>query len=228
MISRNAQRLTYVDRRRGQSDQRAKSNTTANGATNGATKNGSKKSRNKGLSLVEMLVSLAITALLLTATMVAIDASFKAYAVAAETASTQTATRMVVNRLLTLIRTSTAHGPVLGADPGETIASSYLELIDPEGNFIRVEYRDAVDEIWVIITPFPHDTSVPVAQPLLSGVTACTFYTHPRLDDDGTPVLARASIEMEVEAANDNTLAIENSETPTIKVVASTTPRRLD
>ena len=34
--------------------------------------------------MVELLVSLAITAMLLTATMVAIDASFKAYAGSAE------------------------------------------------------------------------------------------------------------------------------------------------
>ena len=46
-----------------------------------------KRSRSAGLSLVELLVSLAITAMLLTATMVAIDASFQAYAAAAESAT---------------------------------------------------------------------------------------------------------------------------------------------
>lgn len=65
-----------------------------------------------GLSIVELLISLAITAMLLTATMVAIDASFYAYASAAESASTQTTTRLAVHRLNALIRTSSAHGPL--------------------------------------------------------------------------------------------------------------------
>lgn len=71
----------------------------------------------RGLSIVELLISLAIVAMLLTATMVAIDASFYAYASAAESASTQTTTRLAVHRLNALIRTSTAHGPLLAELP---------------------------------------------------------------------------------------------------------------
>lgn len=71
-----------------------------------------RKDRRAGFSLVEMLVSLAIVSVLLTATVVALDASFKAYAVAAESASTHTSARLISHRLLTLVRTSTAHGPL--------------------------------------------------------------------------------------------------------------------
>ena len=188
-----------------------------------------------------MLVSLAISAMLLTATMVAIDASFQAYAAAAETASTQTATRMVVNRLLTLVRTSTAHGPLLD-DPtdtppvvlladGETIQSYYIELIDAQGNLVRIEYRDEdhdtnPNELWLIIDPF--DGGAQQEQPLLGGVTDAKFYTHRRFDDDGVLVLERGSIDMTVEADEDNTLALEGAELPPIRVIASTMPRKLD
>ena len=52
--------------------------------------------RARGLSIAEMLVSLSITSLLLTATMVAIDASFKAYANAAESAAACNSVRTTI------------------------------------------------------------------------------------------------------------------------------------
>jgi len=197
--------------------------------------------RASGLSLVEMLISMAITAMLLTATMVAIDASFKAYAAAAETASTQTATRMVINRLLTLVRTSTAHGPLLD-DPtdtppvvlladDETIQSYYIELIDANGDLLRIEYRDDTDpdnpnELWMVVTPA--DGSAQFSQPIMGGVTDAQFFTHRRRDDDGVYVLERGSIDLTVVADEDNTLALEGAELPPIRVIASTMPRKLD
>lgn len=187
-----------------------------------------------GLSLVEMLISLAITGMLLTATMVAIDASFRAYAAAAESASTQTSTRLVTHRLLTLIRTSTAHGPLqpdASSDPpvtqdGNTLKSPYLELIDARGNHIRVEYRADEQEMWLITTPYQSTT--PEAQPLLGGVTNCKFYAHRRQDRDGVWVLERASMDITVEPDKDTTLTIESSNTQAVRYVASSMPRKLD
>jgi prepilin-type N-terminal cleavage/methylation domain-containing protein len=83
-----------------------------------------------GLSLIELLISLGIVAMLLTATMVAIDASFKAYASAAESANTHTSTRMTLHRLLTLTRTSTAHGPVREDVPVTETWSDWPVLLD--------------------------------------------------------------------------------------------------
>ena len=197
--------------------------------------------RSAGLSLVELLVSLAITAMLLTATMVAIDASFQAYAAAAESASTQTSTRMVINRLMTLIRTSTAHGPLI-EDPtdtppvleladGNTIESYYIELLNPQGDLVRIEYRDGThattpNELWLIIDPFGGGAQQ--SQPILGGVTDAQFFTHRRLDSDGILVLERGSIDMTVEADDDASLALEGAELPPIRVIASTMPRKLD
>lgn len=65
-----------------------------------------------GLSLIEMLIALAIISALMAATVLAIDASFYAYASAASSASTQTSTRLTVHRLTQLIRESRAHDPV--------------------------------------------------------------------------------------------------------------------
>jgi len=190
--------------------------------------------RSVGLSLVEMLISLAITAMLLTATMVAIDASFRAYAAAAEDASTQTTTRLVVHKLLTLMRTSTAHGPLLADSSttppvtisGRTITSHYMDLLDPNGDLIRLEYRADEDMIYVTVTPF--GASVSTAQPLLGGVTDCQFILTRRLDDDGVWVLERGSIDFTVVSDSDSSLALEGDEAPPMRVVASTMPRKLD
>ena len=191
--------------------------------------------RSAGLSLVELLISLAIVSLLLTATMVAIDASFQAYAAAAESATTQTATRLVTHRLLTLLRTSTAHGP-LEEDltdldwpvtlNGDTLETKYLELIDAKGNNLRIEYRDSVNALWLIMVPA--DGSSTVTQPLLTGVSQATFHATRRTDSSGVLVLERASIDLTVEPDSDNTLAIESANTPPARVVASTMPRRLN
>jgi len=195
------------------------------------------RARCRGLSLVELLISLAITSMLLTATMVAIGASFQAYAAAAETASKQTATRMVTHRLLTLMRTSTAHGPLEPSSstdwPVTTVngdanmlESKHIELIDDAGNFVRVEYRADEQELWVITEPY--GTSDEQAHPLLGGVTDCKFHVRRRIDEHGVLVLERGSVQLQVERDEDNTLALETSSNTTIHIIASTRPRKLD
>ena len=195
----------------------------------------SRRRRCAGLSLVELLISLSITAMLLTAVMVALDASFQAYASAAESASTQTTTRLVVHRTLTLVRTSTAHGPL--APDGSTtppvtlagtstITSHYMDLVDPKGDLIRLEYRADEEMLYVSVTPY--GGSVTTTEPLLGGVSACSFTLTRRLDNDGVWVLERGSLDFTVEPDMDTSLAIEGDATPPVRVIASTMPRKLD
>lgn len=125
-----------------------------------------------GLSVVELLIALAISAMLLTATMVATDACFKAYADASEQFSTLAASRMVTNRLLAMVRTSTAHGPLVPqaatqvtlTDPDDsskhytatigavtldadnvTLHSPYIEMLDPTLTDFKIAYLTYVD-----------------------------------------------------------------------------------
>lgn len=62
------------------------------------------RSRRRGLGLFELLVSLAITAALLTATGVALDSSFKAYRTNQETGDLTQRARLAMHRMLTEIR----------------------------------------------------------------------------------------------------------------------------
>ncbi len=135
-----------------------------------------RRARCRGLSMIEMVVSMAISLMLLTATTGAMVASFKAYGDAVEQASTQVAVRMVTQRLLALVRTSTAHGPLDAGGGatinGDTITSPFIELIDPNGDIVRCEYRQDDQELWLIRDPGGGNE---LAQPLLAGVTAATF-----------------------------------------------------
>lgn len=182
-----------------------------------------------------MLVSLAITSLLLTAVMVSIDASFRAYAYAAESASSQVSTRMVVHRILGLIRTGTAQGPLLPGDQvtglpnptfnGDLITSSYLILTDRDDNQITLEYRSAEEMLYLTVE---RPGLTPVTTPLLGGVTDCSFVLRRRKDlSTGLFVLERGSIDMTVVPDGNASLDLEASATTEpIRVVASTAPRR--
>ena len=195
----------------------------------------------RGLSLVEMLVALAISSVLLTATAVAIDTSFKSYAIAAESASTQTATRMVVNRVLTMIRTSTAHGPVSTSEAlagqtvtsagGRLLESSYLELIPPNApanRLYRLTYDAANQRIMLAEIDFSATVENVVSyQPIIGGVSRCKFQLLPRRDNHDNIVLERASLDMIVEADDDASLDLEVGNVPPVRVIASTKPRRL-
>jgi hypothetical protein len=197
---------------------------------------GKQRRHMRGLSLVEALIALAISAVLLTATMVAIDASFRAYATATDQAASQAGTRMVMNRLLTLIRTSTAHGPLepvadvdfpVTADPGDSdvMESGYIELMDGSGNIVRVEYRGNDRQLWLITTPPAGEAE---AQPLLDDVSGAEFSLLRREDEEGLLVLERATIDLTVDPESDPTLYIERSSKETIRMVGSTIPRTLD
>ncbi len=191
-------------------------------------------------SIVEMLIALAITSVLLTATMVAVDASFRAYAAAAQTASTHASTRMVTNRLLGLIRGSTSHGPTtlseaLAVDPDAVmnngvIESNYLDMIDAGGYLIRVEYRAVAQELWYLRDEDGDFVieSTDTAQPMLGGVTRAVFHARPRVNLNNITVLERGSIDIEVEPDQDNTLAIETTNLPPIRFMASTMPRKVN
>ena len=204
-------------------------------AVAGVAENDICRRRARGLSVVELLVSLAITAMLLTATAVATDASFRAYAAAAESASTQTTTRLATHRLMAMVRTSTAHGPLLPSDDpafpvtldgGNRLTSRYLELIDASGGEVRVEWRESEQALWVITRPA--GATLAQAQPLLGGVTSARFHAWRRRDRDGVWVLERASLDVSVRSDADSSLAIESGGAPPIRVVASTMPRKLD
>jgi len=188
----------------------------------------------RGVSLIEALIALAISAMLLAATMVATKASFKAYGDACEEASTNAATRIVVNRLLMLIRNSSAHGP-LAADTtvtpnatlsGNTVTSPYMEVLDPAtSDILRFEYHSDTQQLWMKRTPASGGTAQ--SQALLGGVTACNFYCLRRLNTQGLWVLQRGTMDLTIQPGGDTTLPLEKAPATPLRVIASTMPRKI-
>lgn len=98
----------------------------------------------RGFNLVELLLALSITSALLTATMVALDASFRAYQMTAESSSMHTVSRLSMHRMLALIRTGDEFGP-FPTNPAEpVIESTYIEFIAPNGQLVVLDFD--VDE----------------------------------------------------------------------------------
>lgn len=192
----------------------------------------------RAFSMIEILVSLAITGTLLAASLVALDSAFKSYKQTTDGASTHVVSRMVMNRLMSMVRTGTEFGP----SPNDvllnpTIESTFIEFVtrdDGAGNrrVVRMERRDGTTtargpfELWYLQTDFSGGVAVATDErPMISGLTECNF----QLQYDVGPRLRRATVDMTVRP-NDAQAASMYSDlqVPTIRLVSSVTPRRLD
>ncbi len=196
--------------------------------------------RRRGFSMIEVLVSLMITGLLLTATLSALDASFKAYQVTTEGASSNVIARTVMHRMSAMVRTGTDFGPypddVLDA-ANNPMDSTFMEFSLGEvaggTRVVRLERRDAPQgssapyELWYV-EQLVDDAGVvqtTEARPLLVGLTELNF----NLEYDVGPRLKRSTIDLTV-LPNDFQDASFKTElhTDTIRLVSTVSPRKLD
>ncbi|MBX3409487.1 MAG: prepilin-type N-terminal cleavage/methylation domain-containing protein [Phycisphaeraceae bacterium] len=193
----------------------------------------------RGFSLAEVLIALAITGTLLTAALAALDASFKSYKMTTESASTHVVSRMVMNRIMTMLRTGTEFGPYPSdpLDPDENpVRSDAIEFVTDENpaagtrRVVRIEARDQEDprlgprEIWYVQMDFDGgDMTSMEERPLLTGVEGLAF----TLEYDMGTRLVRATVDMTVRP-NDFQDASFGSEldVPTIRLISSVSPRR--
>lgn len=194
----------------------------------------------RGFSLIEMLVALAISALLLTASLAALDASFRSYKVTTDSASTHVVSRIVMHRLMTMIRTGQDFAP-FPADvfnPNQNpMISNFIEFVsvdDPANNFRQVTRLEAVPDpngpigslmLQLILENDNNGTITREERPLIRGLLDATF----TLEYVPGPRLSRATVDLTImpndgEAAR---LALD-VDAPTIRLVASTSPRQLE
>ena len=194
----------------------------------------------RGFSMIEVLVSLMITGLLLTATLSALDASFKAYQVTTEGASSNVIARTVMHRMSAMVRTGTDFGPypddVLDA-ANNPMDSTFMEFSLGEvaggTRVVRLERRDAPQgssapyELWYVEQTVDDSGTVidGDGRPLLVGLTELNF----NLEYDVGPRLKRATIDLTV-LPNDFQDASFKTElhTDTIRLVSTVSPRKLD
>jgi prepilin-type N-terminal cleavage/methylation domain-containing protein len=192
----------------------------------------------RGFSMIEVLISLAISATLLTATLGALDSSFKAYKVTTEGASTNVVARIVMQRLTAMIRTGDSFGPY-PVNPITTpeIQSDWIEFVsfnDPVNNIQRVtrlERRTSTGgegpfELWYMVTTYTNGSFTSENQaPLLVNLNDVTF----TMEYDVGPRLKRVTVDLIIQPDDLQDLAIgTNLEAPVIRLVASASPRLND
>lgn len=180
----------------------------------------------RGFSLIEMLVALAICSALLTATLVSLYASFRAYQSTTEQASTHVIGRVVMHRVMALVRNGIGFGPV-PEDPREnSIATDEITFLDEDEREITLRL-DRTHSVLLMRVDGGQE------QVLLDGVSG-------PVDTDGTQLgafqleyengykLIKASFDLTV-AADDTVqdLAIEGNDVVPIRLVGSTAPRRI-
>ncbi len=188
---------------------------------------GTKVHARRGFSLVEMLIALAITSTLLTAVFVALDASFRAYQMTTEVASTHTISRLTMHRMLTLIRTGSEFGPYpsdLISDP--VIESDFIEFYASNGQLMRLEWVPDEEALYLVRID---DVGNEEASLLLEGVT--------QEDDDGTYIppftleyvkgtqLYRATIDLTVVPDDNMSVELDGENLDVLRLVASAMPR---
>ncbi len=104
----------------------------------------------RAFSLAEMLIALAISAMLLASALVALDTIFKGYEVNADSASSHVVSRIATNRIMALVRTGTDFGPI----PGDVLDvaqnpmyADYFEFVSARDDdnvptqLTRIEFR---------------------------------------------------------------------------------------
>jgi prepilin-type N-terminal cleavage/methylation domain-containing protein len=101
-----------------------------------------RRARRRGFNLIELLVALGISAALLSATMVALNACFIAYQTTTEEASTHTVSRLVMHRVLSMVRTGTDFGPLPDDALDELVESDFFEFVDHQGQLIRISFDE--------------------------------------------------------------------------------------
>ncbi len=182
----------------------------------------------RGFNLVEMLIALVITAALLTATMVALDASFMAYQATTEEASTHTISRLIMNRMLTLIRTGQEFGPFPVNPQDSLVQDDFIQFLTPNGEVLELRWVEVEEALYVIRDP----GGLNQWNLLLEGVV--------RQDDPNDPgeyirpftleyklgrQLYRATIDLTVVPDDNMSVTLDGDSRRVIRLVASAMPR---
>lgn len=188
----------------------------------------SPRRRRSGIGMVELLFALSITASLLTATAVAVNAAFRAYEVNQEQAIQLSKARVALSFITTSVRGTKLHAPKATAlrtqfAAGQTVTDTGLVMYDADGNLLTFAY-DATNKKLTVTGPAGTNT-------LARGVEAFAVTLEPMRSatsvrtGGGWDLLKRATVTLTVRAAGSASPG-ESTGTDTVTLSGSVMPRR--
>lgn len=178
----------------------------------------------RGFSLVELLIGLAITAAIMTATLMAVQASFRSYQSSVEETSTHMTGRVVSNRILSLVRTGIDFAPLPDDPRDRFVQSDTLTVTSLDGAPITLRL-DRQEEILFV------RVGAGAERPLLAGVRgpvngnddAIGAFT---LEYEKGSVLVRASFDLTVTGDPEAQIVMEGDDVVPLRLVGTSSPRR--
>ena len=185
----------------------------------------------RGVGLAEMLVALAISAALLSAVAVAIDASFKAYKINQEHSDLTQRARLAVHRITTMIRQTESHAPATTAltaqfATGATVTDTGVSMMDNSDppKAVTFKYEPANQRLVAVFDGRTH--------PLCEGVVGFSVRLEPMrsprsIRTGGSwDLLRRATILITVRSNDSTALKGEGIGDQQVTISASAMPRR--
>ncbi|MEY3142288.1 MAG: hypothetical protein RLY21_781 [Planctomycetota bacterium] len=178
----------------------------------------------RALTLIELLIALAITATLLAAMLMALQVGFHGYQASVAQSSTHMTGRIVVQRILTLVRTGAAFGPLPDDPRDRFVQGDSLVITLASGETVSLRLDRAQETLFIRAGAGDERT-------LLSGVRG-------PVDDEGAArgaftlefekgtSLVRASFDLTVAGDPESQLAIEGDEVAPLRLVGTGSPRR--
>jgi prepilin-type N-terminal cleavage/methylation domain-containing protein len=185
--------------------------------------------RRRGMGMVELLIAMSISASLLSAVAVAVDACFRGYRTNQEQAILMQRSRVSQNFICTSIRTTKLHAPLSDAqqrafDGGAIVTDTGMEMFDLNDQLVKFEWDVPAKQLLV--------TSGGRTNVLAYGVENFTVRMEPMRSatsiktGGGYDLLRRATVNITVRTTDENSESSETTGTQTLTLSASVMPRR--
>lgn len=178
----------------------------------------------RGLTLIELLIALAITAMLLVAMLMALQSSFRAYQASVEQSSTQMTGRVVSQRILGLVRTGAAFGP-LPEDPRDRFVEGDAMAITLDGGeTVTLRLDRAAETLFIRAGAGDERTLLTGVRGPVDGEGAARGAFTMEFEKGTT--LVRASFDLTVESDFETQLTMEGDAVTPLRIVGTASPRR--
>lgn len=173
----------------------------------------------KGFTLPEVLVALAISAVLLAGLFASLQGTVGAYRRSAAEGVNRLTARLLVERIALLVRTGVSFGPLPSVATENEVESNILEITTPSGQQVEIEW-DSVNELLTMTVDGTGATVLGGVVQTTGGSTITPFLLQ---YENGT-TLQRVTINLAVDPDPEHATAMDGGE-ETIRLTTSVMPR---